>query len=220
MNEVPQRDPPRDPAAARDESLMEAHEHALGYPAGARARVRPLSIAIMASLAAWALFTGAYLNRYTGNFSPLIFDENAKPAKGELVFKIDPVAMGKKQYKTECVACHRSQGEGSPGIYPPLAGSEWVNGPSGRVIRIVVYGLKGKLHVAGSEFGASSMPVYGRVQNSAHNWSDKRIAAVLTYIRQEWGNSADPITEQEVAAVRKAVGNREEMSEGELEQVK
>jgi mono/diheme cytochrome c family protein len=64
------------------------------------------------------------------------------------------------------------------------------------------------------------MPVYGRILNSGHNWSDRKIAAVLTYIRQEWGNKADPISEDDVAAVRKAVGNRDAMSEDELELVK
>jgi mono/diheme cytochrome c family protein len=198
---------------------MDAHERALhGRADGARHRALP--VGVIASLIALLLFSGAYLNRYTGRYSPLIYDENAKPLKGELVFKIDPVVLGKRYYKAECVACHRSQGEGSPGIYPPLAGSEWVNGPAGRVIRIVVYGLRGKVHVEGNEFNASTMPVYGRVLNSGHNWSDRKIAAVLTYIRQEWGNKADAVSEDEVAAIRKAVGNRDAMSEDELEQVK
>ena len=220
MSEQPQGDPQPDQAVVSDERLMDAHERLLHGHADGGTRHRPLAIGIIVSLSALILFSGTYLSRYTGRYSPLIFDENAKPAMGERVFKIDPVALGKKQYKTECVSCHRSQGEGVPGIYPPLAGSEWVNGPTGRVIRIVLYGLRGKVHVEGNEFGASTMPVYGRVENSAHNWSDQKIAAVLTYVRQEWGNKADPISEDEVAAVRKAVGNRASMSEGELEQLK
>jgi mono/diheme cytochrome c family protein len=218
MNGDPQRDPVPDQAVAADERLLEAHERALRGRGDRGDRHRPLAIG--ASLIALALFSGVYLERYTGHFSPLIFDENAKPLKGELVFKIDPVVLGQRYYRAECVACHRSQGEGSPGIYPPLAGSEWVNGPPGRVIRIVVYGLRGKVRVEGNDFSASTMPVYGRILNSGHNWSDRKIAAVLTYIRQEWGNKADPISEDDVAAVRKAVGNRDAMSEDELELVK
>jgi len=215
-----QREPPPDQAVAADAGLLDAHEQEVRRPGGGGSRFWGLPIVIMAPLGALVLFSVVYLNRYAGGYSPLIFDENAKPAKGGLVFKVDPVVLGKKQYKTECVACHRSQGEGVPAIYPPLAGSEWVNGPAGRVIRIVLYGLKGKVHVQGNEFGAAQMPVYGRVQNSAHNWSDQKIAAVLTYVRQEWGNKADPISEEDVAAVRKDLGNRESMTEAELERLK
>lgn len=215
MSEDPRPEAPPDPAVASDERLMRDHEQALrdwGRP-------WPLSAGVGAALAALAIASAAYLSRYTGRFSALIYDENAVPSKGEYVIKVDPVVMGMRYYKAECVACHRTQGEGSPGIYPPLAGSEWVNGPAGRVIRIVVYGLRGKVHVAGGEFNASTMPVYGRILNSGHNWSDKRIAAVLTYIRQDWGNTAGPISEEEVAAVRKAVGDRDAMTEDELRSV-
>jgi mono/diheme cytochrome c family protein len=52
-----------------------------------------------------------------------------------------------------------------------------------------------------------------------YNWNDDRIAAVLTYVRHEWGNNADPVTAEQVSAVRKAIGDRKEMSEAELQQV-
>ena len=105
-----------------------------------------------------------------------------------------------------------------PGIYPPLAGSEWVNRPANRVIEIVVYGLKGDIHVPRAmTFNAAAMPVFGQqVTGSAYNWSDEKIAAVLTYVRQEWGNKAGPVSADDVAAVHKAVGDRKEMSESDL----
>ena len=46
-----------------------------------------------------------------------------------------------------------------PGVYPPLAGSEWVLGSEERLIRIVLHGLKGPVKVKGLEFGAAAMPV-------------------------------------------------------------
>jgi mono/diheme cytochrome c family protein len=64
------------------------------------------------------------------------------------------------------------------------------------------------------------MPVFGQVAGSAYNWNDEKIAAVLTYVRQEWGNKAGPVTADEVAAVRKADGDRKEMSESELNAIK
>ena len=108
----------------------------------------------------------------------------------------------------------------SPGVYPPLAGSEWVNGPSSRVVRIVLYGLKGDIHVQGHVYNAAAMPVFGKVAGSAYNWNDDKIAAVLTYVRQEWGNKAGAGFYRRGDRGEAATGGRKEMSEAELEQVK
>ncbi len=212
--------PRLDQAAASDEGLLDAHERVLGRQPDDGARYRLLPIAILFTLSGLILFSGTYLNRYTGHYSPLIFNENAKPTSGAVEVAIDPVALGKTQFNAVCITCHQAQGQGVPGVYPPLAGSEWVNGPADRVIRIVLYGLKGDVHVEGKVFNAASMPVFGQVAGSAYNWTDQKIAAVLTYVRQDFGNKADPITPDEVGAVRSAVGNRKEWSEAELEQVK
>ena len=53
------------------------------------------------------------------------------------------------------------------------------------------------------------MPVFGQGAGSAVQLGDEKIAAVLTYVRQDWGNKAGPVTTEEVAAVRSAVGNRD-----------
>jgi mono/diheme cytochrome c family protein len=219
MSEQPQHDRRLDQAVISDEKLLADHERVLHRHDNGDARYRLLLIGIVVSLSALILFSGTYLDRYTGHYSPLIFDENAKSATGGLAAKIDPVAFGEKLYKTVCITCHQATGQGSPERYPTLAGSEWVNGPNGRAIRIVLYGLKGDIHVQGRKF-SGLMPVFGQLPNSAYNWNDQKIAAVLTYIRQEWGNKASSISEHDVAAVRKVVGNHVEMSEGELEQVK
>jgi mono/diheme cytochrome c family protein len=135
--------------------------------------------------------------------------------------KVDPVVVGKAAFNAVCITCHQATGLGMPGLYPPLAGSEWVNGPASRVIRIVVYGLKGDVHVEGHDFNAAAMPVFGQqVTGSAYNWSDEKIAAVLTYVRQEWGNKGGPVSADDVTAVRKVVGDRKEESEAELQAVK
>jgi mono/diheme cytochrome c family protein len=222
MSTSPNSDPRLDQAAASDESLMESHEKLLGRQPDEGARYRLLPIGILFTLSGLILFSGTYLNRYAGHYSPKIFDENAKPTTGEgAVVKVDPVAVGKAAFGAVCVTCHQPTGLGMPGLYPPLAGSEWVNGPAARVIRIVVYGLKGDVHVEGHEFNAAAMPVFGQqVTGSAYNWSDEKIAAVLTYVRQEWGNKGGPVSADDVTAVRKAVGDRKEMSESELDAVK
>ena len=220
MSAVPPKDPRLDQAAASDESLLDAHEQVLGQHPDEGARYRLLPIGILFVLSGLVLFAGTYLNRYAGHYNSAIFDENAKVSTGEVVVKVDPVAMGKSAFTQVCVTCHQATGQGVPGIYPPLAGSEWVNGPSARVIRIVLYGLKGDVHVEGHVFNAAAMPVFGQVSGTAYNWSDEKIAAVLTYVRQEWGNKAPPISADDVTAARKATGDRKEESEAELEAIK
>jgi mono/diheme cytochrome c family protein len=222
MSTEPNRDPRLDQASVSDEGLMDSHEKLLGRQPDEGARYRLLPIGILFTLSGLILFAGTYLNRYTGHYSSTVFDENAKPTTGAgAEVKIDPVAVGKAAFNGVCITCHQASGLGMPGIYPPLAGSEWVNGSADRVIRIVLYGLKGDISVAGKTFNAAAMPVFGQqVTGSAYNWSDEKIAAVLTYVRQEWGNKAGPVTADEVAAVHKAVGDRKEMSQAELEAIK
>ena len=105
-----------------------------------------------------------------------------------------------------------------PGVYPPLAGSEWVVGSEERLIRIVLYGLQGKLTVKGTEFpGTVPMPSFGKVAGSGYNWSDDKIAAVLTYVRSEWGNAAAPITTEKVAEIHAKEGDHKPWTPDELQ---
>jgi mono/diheme cytochrome c family protein len=221
MTAQPQSDPRLDQAAVSDEDLMASHEKLLKTPPDEAGRYKLLPIAILFTLSALILFSGTYLNRYTGHYSPLIFNETAKPSTGAAAaIAVDPVALGKKEFENICITCHQATGLGMPGVYPPLAGSEWVNGSPERVIRIVLYGLKGDVHVEGHEFNAAAMPVFGQEPNSPYNWSDDKIAAVLTYVRQAFGNKSGPITTAQVDAVKQAVGQRAEMSEADLNAVK
>ena len=63
------------------------------------------------------------------------------------------------------------------------------------------------------------MPAFGRVAGSGYNWTDYKVAAVLTYIRQEWGNQASPITTEQVTAIRNKEGDHKPWSAAELEQL-
>ena len=166
------------------------------------------------------LFAATYLNRYSGHYDPTIFDENALPSKGGAAeAKVDPIVFGKSLFSqsTACIQCHQATGQGIPGTYPPLAGSDFVNGPADRVISIVLYGLQGPVHVSGKTFNAAVMPSFGP---SGFNWSDEKLAAVLTYVRQEWTNKSAPITPEQVAAVRAKDGSRGAWSESDLLQIK
>jgi mono/diheme cytochrome c family protein len=78
-------------------------------------------------------------------------------------------------------------------------------------------GLKGPVTVEGKSFGASVMPAFGPHQ---FNWSPEKISQVLTYVRQEWGNKAGPITAAQVEAVAAQIGDHTEWTSDELTAIK
>lgn len=122
---------------------------------------------------------------------------DAAPASDE---PIDPAVMeiGKVQFMV-CAACHGQNGEGGP-IAPPIAGSEWVTGPVSNLIRIQLRGLNGPITVAGKEY---NFPV--GMAPLAYQ-TDEQVAAVLTYIRNSFGNKASAVKPEQVAALRGEVG--------------
>ena len=210
-------DPRLEQAGASDESLLDAHESLLGRRPEDGAHYKMLPLALLFVFSGLIFYAGTYLNHFSGHYNATIFNENAHPVStGPVVAKIDPMVSGKKAYDSLCSQCHMPDGKGQAGVYPPLAGSEWANGSDERMIRIVLYGLKGPVHVKGTEFNAAAMPAVGKVTGSGYNWSDDKISAVLTYVRASFGNTASAITPEQVAAIHGKEGDRKEWSEGEL----
>ena len=205
MSTSPDNDPRREPAALSDDDLLAKHAQAgtekAGVEEGARHRLLPLALVLVFS--GLVLASATYLNRYSGRFSASIYNENGKPGGPAAAAPkaLDPVALGKRQFQAACVTCHQVNGLGVPGAFPPLAGSEWANGSEQRTIRIVLHGLGGEVKVGSAVFNGA-MPSFGKVPGSGYNWRDDQIAAVLTYIRQEWGNKAGPIAPEQVSAIR------------------
>jgi mono/diheme cytochrome c family protein len=217
MSEPTPGDPRLDQAGATDESILAAHEKLLGKKPDDKAHYRLLPLALLFLFSGIIFYAGTYLNLYSGSYSPAVFDEHGRPAAaGAAPAKADPLVLGKKNYELVCTTCHMANGLGVPGVYPPLAGSEWAAGSGERVIRIVLHGLKGPVHVKGADFGTAAMPSFGKVAGSGYNWSDEKIAAVLSYVRQEWGNKAAPVTAEQVTAIRTKEGDRKEWSQDEL----
>ena len=93
-------------------------------------------------------------------------------------------------------------GLGVAGQYPPLAGSEIVNGGSRLPAMIVLKGLTGPVTVKGQQFGSAVMQPWEKTL------TDQKIADVLTFIRQEWGNTGGPISVEQVAGLRKELAGR------------
>jgi mono/diheme cytochrome c family protein len=117
--------------------------------------------------------------------------------------------LGKNLFTATCAVCHQPHGLGQEGLAPPLAGSEWVLGPEERMIRIVLNGARGRFNVMDRAYELE-MPALGV-------FADDQIAAILTYARREWENTADPVEAASIARVRAAIAGREEgWSEPEL----
>ncbi len=113
---------------------------------------------------------------------------------------IDPAVMeaGKVSFML-CAACHGQNGEGTP-LAPPLAGSEWVTGPISNLIRIQLRGMQGPITVAGKEYNLPAPMAPLNYQ------TDEQIAAVLTFVRNSFGNKASAVKPEQVAALRSEVG--------------
>tara|TARA_R110002096_G_scaffold119495_14_gene258993 strand:- start:1564 stop:2349 length:786 start_codon:yes stop_codon:yes gene_type:complete len=86
---------------------------------------------------------------------------------------------GKKVYGN-CIACHQASGLGLPGAFPPLVGSEWVDGGTQRLGAILLHGISGPFNVSGQ--------TYNQLMPAWVNLSDEKLAQVSTYVRREFGS--------------------------------
>ncbi len=113
--------------------------------------------------------------------------------------------LGQEVYNREghCMTCHRGDGGGLPPAFPPISSSPWVTQDSERLIKLALYGLMGPLEVKGQKFDGQvpMTPFAGMLK-------DDEMAAVLTFVRNHFGNKADPITAAQVKAVRAANPDR------------
>jgi mono/diheme cytochrome c family protein len=184
----------------------------------------PFPLWLLITFALVIFWAGGYLTLFSGAFRPDVFNERewkpgdifpdrkqAEGAAGEEAVE-DPIALGQRYYVQNCVTCHQVDGKGAPGQYPPLAGSEWVIGSDKRFAAIVLGGIQGEITVAGAKYN-NVMPPWGP------NLNDKKIAYIMTYVRQAWGNAASPVTPDQVAAAREELKSRTQAwTAAELEQ--
>ncbi len=118
-------------------------------------------------------------------------------------------ALGKEVFHRDahCATCHQSSGVGTPGVYPPLnvAGNPWLADDE-RLIKVVLKGLWGPLDIGGQRFGPANgvPPMLG----FAGMLSDDEAAAVLSYVRQSFGNDLPFVRPEQVARVRAATKDR------------
>ena len=114
------------------------------------------------------------------------------------VLKISKI-LGKTIYERDnfCIACHGKNGEGITNLNPPLFDTEWVTGNKSRLIKLTLKGIHGPIKVGLVEYD-KCLPMPGFEMKL----TDIEIAAVLTYIRNSFGNKSSLITAEEVQKVR------------------
>lgn len=103
------------------------------------------------------------------------------------------LVMGKKVYDSYCLACHQADGSGVPGMYPPLTDTTWLADDE-KLIGVILDGLSGTITVHGETYN-QMMPTHNFLE-------DNEIAAVLSYVQEEFGNRKRSISPEEVKAQR------------------
>lgn len=122
--------------------------------------------------------------------------------------------LGKQTYMTVCVACHQPTGLGLPPVFPTLSKTDYVTGAEDRLIGIVLKGIAGPLTVNGMTFNNVMPPQEAML-------TDEKIAAVLTFVRTSFENTASPISVETVSRTRKALEERKApWTEAELKEWK
>jgi mono/diheme cytochrome c family protein len=115
------------------------------------------------------------------------------PAPGAAKSKPEKIAAGRRLFTSICAACHQPTGQGLPNVFPPLAGSDFLNADKNRAISLVIHGRQGVVVVNGMKY-SNSMPSFPI--------SDDNIANVLTFVYNSFGNAGLEVTPEEVAKLR------------------
>jgi mono/diheme cytochrome c family protein len=167
----------------------------------------PLPVWLFIALAVLLFWGMVYLDNHAGGFNQVVYRPYTSSNELASLVPVDPSQKdffaGLAVYnRPTCGACHQPNGQGTPGLFPPLAGAEWVlESDPGRVIRIVLDGIAGPVQVKGQAYN-NAMPGWRAQLN------DEEIAQVITYVRKAWGNSASAVKSEEVAAIRKETEGR------------
>jgi mono/diheme cytochrome c family protein len=173
-----------------------------------------IPVLFFAILAGLIFLGGLYLDRYGGGFSNVVYGPFESEQQVAAAQPQDPAARarshGRQIFEAQCQLCHQPNGLGTPGTFPPLDGSEWVNGSVHRLIRIPNNGLTGAVKVKG-EIWTASMP------NMGAGLSDQDLADLLSFVRSAWSNKSGPVTVDDVKKVRGEIGGRtDQWTEPEL----
>jgi mono/diheme cytochrome c family protein len=190
------------PPTGRDAENEDPHEQFNPVPR--------VVLGLALALAAWGV---SYIVMQRPDSAPALGDKRVAAELGAAASSGGGAVDGRQLFAANCQACHQATGQGLPGVFPPLAGSQWVTGDPQTLTQIVLHGLTGQIEVRGANY-QGAMPAFGS------QFDDVQIAAVLSFVRSEWGNAAPPLDAQVVATARKASSEREAPWQGAAELVR
>lgn len=117
-------------------------------------------------------------------------------ATATMLTEADPgMPLGARLYLDNCAACHFVTGRGAPGIFPALQGNSLVlSAETGPLLSIILRGAMTP--------GTEKRPMPLVMQGHGARLSDAEVAALATFLRQAWGNSAQAVSKEDVATLR------------------
>jgi nitrite reductase (NO-forming) len=136
-----------------------------------------------------------YLGDRAGPNLAAVTQATQSAAAGKLT-KEEQIQAGQQLFAGTCSVCHQATGAGMPGVFPPLAKSDFLAADLTRAVNIVLHGLNGKVTVNGQEFN-SVMPPMTQL-------NDDEVANILTYVLNSWGNPGGQISADDVKKQRAA----------------
>ncbi len=186
---------------------IQAQQREMPEPYEGNRSIPWLVIIIVGALFAFAI---AYMWVTYQNSSPAYGDRRTAADFKVAVSSAGATVDGAQIYAAQCLACHQATGHGLPGVFPPLAGSEWVVGKESLVVQIVLHGITGDLTVGGNHYN-------GQMPTFKDKLGDAEIAAVVSHIRASFGNAAGKIDTDTVKAGRAATASRSQPWNGDAE---
>ena len=127
------------------------------------------------------------VNQYTTSTALEVNDQDSELSKS--------MKRGEEIYTDFCMQCHLHDGKGTPKVFPPLAGSDWLVSKRTESIYSVKFGLSGSIIVNGESYNGAMTPL---------GLEDEEIADVMNYIMNNWGNTQKKmVTTDEVANITK-----------------
>ena len=117
-----------------------------------------------------------------------------KAAASGTLTQEDQIQAGKELFAGTCSVCHQPNGAGLPGVFPPLAKSDYLAADPKRAISVLLHGLTGKVTVNGTEYNSVMPPM--------NQLNDDEVANILTYLLNSMGNPGGRILTEDVKKVR------------------
>ena len=117
----------------------------------------------------------------------------AAASTGDLTVE-QQIDAGKQLFAGTCSTCHQAEGQGMPGVFPPLAGSDYIAADPKRVPTVILHGLVGPVTVNGTDYNSNMQPM--------NQLTDDEVANISTYVLNSWGNPGGRVTKEDAARIR------------------